>query len=174
MAKPPWKCPKCGREFASKSAYHGCGNYSVEGYLTGKNPAGLALFNSLATAAKKYPHVTLRAAKTQITFRVRANFLMVAISGRSLQGYIALPRAIPKRYFKKIVAHSSRRHGHLFRIEDPQSLNDFAQLLPEAIAMVSDPESTEPKSEQKSKNKSARKLSIGQEINSLYRSERRA
>lgn len=171
--KPPWKCPKCGREFASKSAYHGCGNYSVEGYLAGKNPAALALFNSLAAAAKKFPDVTLRAAKTQITFRVRANFMMVAVSGRGIQGYIALPRAVPKSYFKKIVAHSSRRHGHLFRIDDPHSLNDFAQLLPEAIAMVSDAE-IEIATVAAPKKKSPRKLSIGHEINSLYRAARRA
>src|SRR5690242_8508388 len=137
-SKPPWKCPKCGREFASKSAYHGCGNYSVEGYLAGQNPAALALFNALAAAANNLRDVTLRAAKTQITLRVRANFLMVAVTGRGIQGYIALPRAVPKPYFKKIIAHSTRRHGHLFRIDDPQSLADFTQLLPEAIAMVSD------------------------------------
>lgn len=164
--KPPWKCPKCGREFASKSAYHGCGNYSVEGYLAGKNPAGVALFNSLATAAKKFPDVTLRAAKTQITFRVRANFLMVAVSGRGIQGYIALPRAVPKPYFKKIVAHSSRRHGHLFRIEDANALEDFIQLLPEAIALVSDEQNVE------SKPKAGRQPSIGEEINAIYRAER--
>lgn len=165
--KPPWTCPKCGREFASKSAYHGCGNYSLEGYLAGKNAAGVALFNSLAAEAKKIPAVTLRAAKTQITFRVRANFMMVAVSGRGLQGYIILPRAVPKPYFKKIVASSSRRHGHLFRIDDPHALNDFAQLLPEAIAMVSDPV-------EKPAKKSAGKLSIGHEINAFYRAERRA
>jgi hypothetical protein len=169
--KPQWKCPKCGRDFASKSAYHGCGNYTVEGYLAGKNPAGLGLFNFLAAEAKKFPGVTLRAAKTQITFRVRANFMMVAVSGRGIQGYIALPRAVPKPYFKKIVAHSTRRHGHLFRIDDPQALKDFTQLLPEAIAMVSDAETD---TEAKSQKKTARKLSIGQEINSLYRAERRA
>lgn len=165
--KPQWKCPKCGREFASKSAYHGCGNYSIEGYLAGKNPTGLALFNSLAAEAKKFPGVTLRAAKTQITFRVRANFMMVAVSGRGIQGYITLPRTVPKPYFKKIVASSSRRNGHLFRIDATDALNDFAQLLPEAISLVSD-------SETKAEKKSPRKLSIGQEINSLYRAERRA
>jgi hypothetical protein len=170
--KREWTCPKCGREFASRSAYHGCGNYSVEGYLAGKNPAALALFNSLAAVAKKFPDVTLRAAKTQITFRVRANFLMVAVSGRGIQGYIALPRAVPKPYFKKIVAHSTRRHGHLFRIDDPRSLNDFIQLLPEAIAMFS---GTENEAEAQPEKKSPRKkLGIGHEINSLYRAERRA
>ena len=164
--KPPWTCPKCGREFASKSAYHGCGNYSLEGYLAGKNAAGVALFNSLAAEAKKNPAVTLRAAKTQITFRVRANFMMVAVSGRGIQGYIILPRAVPKPYFKKIVAASTRRHAHLFRIDDARALEDFIQLLPEAIELVSNQEKVE------SKPKAARHLSIGEEINAIYRAER--
>src|SRR5687768_1332550 len=87
-SKTPWRCPKCGREFARRSDYHGCGNYTMEGYLEGKNPAALELFNSLAAAARKFPGVTLSAAKTQITFRVRSNFLIVAISGRGIHGYI--------------------------------------------------------------------------------------
>ena len=165
--KAQWKCPNCGREFAHKSAYHGCGNYSVEGYLAGKNPIGLVLFNALAAETKKFSGVTLRAAKTQITFRVRSNFMMVAVSGSGIHGYIALPRPVPKPYFKKIVAASSRRHGHKFRIDDARALEDFAQLLPEAIAMVSD-------TEEKAEKKRACKMSIGQEINALYRAQRRA
>ena len=164
--KKSWRCPKCGREFAARSAYHGCGNYTVEGYLAGKNPAGVALFNTLANEAQKLPGVTLAAAKTQISFRVRANFMMVGVSGCGIQGFILLPRAVPKPYFKKIVAPSSRRHGHLFRITDATALNDFMTLLPEAVALLSDPPA-EPK-------RTSRKLSIGQEINALYRSERRA
>jgi hypothetical protein len=164
--KPQWTCPKCGRDFASKSAYHGCGNYSIEGYLAGKNPAGLALFNALAADAKKFPGVTLRAAKTQITFRVRANFMMVAISGRGIQGHIMLPRAVPKPYFKKIGAVSSRRHGHKFRIDDARALADFIQLLPEAIALVTNEQNVE------SSPKPGRQTSIGEEINAIYRAER--
>src|SRR5437868_12731382 len=99
-----WRCPKCGREFAQRSAYHGCGNYTIEGYLAGKNPAGVALFNLLSTAAQKFPGATLSPAKTKITFRVRSNFLMVAVSGVGIHGYIFLPQPVPKPYFKKIVA----------------------------------------------------------------------
>jgi len=158
------ECPKCGREFAAKSAYHGCGNYTVEGYLAGKNPEGVALFHLLAEQARKLPGVSVAAAKTQITFRVRANFMMVGVSGCGIQGYIALPRPTPKPYFKKIVAASSRRHGHQFRITDAATLSDFVKLLPEAVAMVSDTP-VEPKR--------AAKSSIGREINALYRADRR-
>lgn len=125
------------------------------------------MFNRLASEAKQFPGVTLSPAKTQITFRVRANFMMVGVSGRGIHGYVALPRPVPKPYFKRIVAASSRRHGHQFRIDDLRALEDFAQLLPEAIALVSD-------SEEKPPGKSAHKSSIGEEINALYRAERRA
>lgn len=166
--RKPWRCPKCGREFAQKSAYHGCGKFTIEGYLAGKNSAGVALFNLLSNAAQKFPGVTISPAKTQITFRVRSNFLMVAVSGAGIHGYIFLPDATPKPYFKKIVAASSRRHAHQFRIRDLATLqNDFIKLLPEAIALVSDEVTEEAKP-------SSRKASIGEEINALYRAERRA
>lgn len=158
----PWKCPKCGREFARKSSYHGCGEYSVEGYLAKKNPAGVHLFNSLSTAAQKFPGVTLSPAKTQISFRVRSNFLMVSVSGAAITGYLFLPQPEPKPYFKKIVAASSRRHVHVFRIDDERTLQNFIQLLPAALELVA---------EEPPKSKPA--SSIGEEINELYRAERR-
>jgi hypothetical protein len=164
--RKPWRCPKCGREFAQKSAYHGCGNFTVEGYLSGKNPAGVALFHLLADAAQKFHRVTISPAKTQITFRVRSNFLMVAVSGAGIHGYIFLPSAVPKPYFKKIVAASTRRHAHQFRITDPATLkNDFIKLLPNAVALVSDFVEERAKA-------SLHKTSIGEEINALYRAER--
>jgi hypothetical protein len=166
--RKPWRCPKCGREFAQKSAYHGCGKFTVEGYLAGKNPAGVALFNLLSQAAQKFPSVTVSPAKTQITFRVRSNFLMVAVSGPGIHGYIFLPDATPKPYFKKIGAASSRRHAHQFRITDAAILqNDFINLLPEAVVLVSDDMAEAPKT-------SARKVGIGAEINALYRADRAA
>src|SRR2546423_874592 len=132
--KSMWKCPKCGREFAQRSPYHGCGKFTVEGYLSGKNPAGVALFELLATEVKKFPEVNISPAKSQIIFRVRANFLMVAVSGSGIHGYVFLPRATPKPYFKKIVAASSRRHAHQFRITDAATLQgDFLKLMPEAV-----------------------------------------
>ncbi|HEY6228116.1 MAG TPA: DUF5655 domain-containing protein [Verrucomicrobiae bacterium] len=166
--RKPWRCPKCGREFAQKSSYHGCGKFTVEGYLAGKNSAGVALFNLLSQAAQKFPGVIVSPAKTQITFRVRSNFLMVAVSGTGIHGYIFLPNATPKTYFKKIVAASTRRHAHQFRITDAAILqNDFIALLPDAVALVSDDTVEAPKS-------SSRKLSIGSEINALYRADRAA
>jgi hypothetical protein len=165
--KTPWRCPKCGREFAQRSAYHGCGKFTIEGYLAGKNPAGVALFNLLAEAAQKFPSVTVSPAKTQITFRVRANFLMVSVSGCGIQGYIFLPAATPRPYFKKIVAASSRRYAHVFRINEAAILqDDFVKLLPEAVALVSEEDDVErPESP-------TRKVSIGEEINALYRADR--
>jgi hypothetical protein len=166
-AKSLWKCPKCGREFKQKSAYHGCGQYTVEGYLAGKNPAGVGLFNALADEAKKFPGVALSPAKTMITFRVRANFLSVSITGKGIQGFLHLPVAVTKRYFKKVVAMSSRRHGHMFRIDDPRDLEDFVELLPQSVALVSETDATP-------ERKTERRLRIGDEINALYRAERRA
>lgn len=159
-----WKCPKCGREFARRSAYHGCGQYTVEGYLEGKNPIAVFLFKTLAQTAQALGPVTIVAVKTQITFRMRATFLMVSVSGRQLTGYLFLPRATPAPFFKKIAAASARRHVHVFRVTDEATITGpFAELLREAIANDT-PHAT--------LDTSARKTTIGEEINALYRADR--
>jgi hypothetical protein len=142
----------------------------VEGYLAGKNPVGVGLFEVLAAELKRFPEVVISPAKSQIMFRVRSNFLMVAVSGIGIHGYLFLPREMARPYFKKIVRASSRRHAHQFRIVDTATLqNDFMKLLPEAIGLVSEVEEEADKVE--GQVESGKR--IGEEINAVYRLARR-
>jgi hypothetical protein len=162
-----WKCPKCGREFARKSPYHGCGQYTLEGYLKGKNPAAIALFNKVVAVAQSIGPITVSPAKTQVSLRVRSNFAMISLTGAQICGYLFLPEPRPAQFVRKITASSARRHVHHFRIDDPTMLNgDFPQMLAEAIAMASDQEPP-----QKS---SKRPRGIGDEINSFHRALRKS
>jgi hypothetical protein len=34
--RPLWTCPRCGAKFVGRNMWHGCGDYSVEGFLEGK------------------------------------------------------------------------------------------------------------------------------------------
>jgi hypothetical protein len=173
MAKSPkpvksWKCPKCGREFARRSAYHGCGQYTLEGHLEGKRPEAVALFNELLATAKQFGPIIVSPVKTQVTFRVQTTFVMVALSGRQLVGYLFLNREAPAPFFKKITAASARRFVHHFRITDASTIRgQFSDLLKEAIT-------SQCQGITESKNKETRPLTVGEEINALYRSERRA
>ena len=167
-AKPSksWKCPKCGREFARRSAYHGCGQYTLEGYLAGKKPEAVALFNLLLKTANTFGPVIVWPVKTQITFRVQTTFLMVALSGKQLVGYLFLSREAPAPFFKKISTASARRFVHHFRIADAQTITGpFSVLLEEAI--TSQLESSKPPA-----SEIPRHSSIGEEINALYRTYR--
>jgi hypothetical protein len=167
-AKPvkTWKCPKCGREFARRSAYHGCGQYTLEGYLTGKRTEALALFHELLACATQSGPVMVSPVKTQVTFRVRTTFLMVALNGRQLVGYLFLTREVPAPFFRKITAASARRFVHHFRITEVSTIRGpFSELLKEAITAQTQEISV-------AKRKEARTLTVGEEINALYRSER--
>lgn len=162
-----WKCPKCGREFARKSPYHGCGQYTLEGYLEGKKPAAIALFNKVVTIAQSIGPITISPAKTQVSLRVRSNFAMISLTGAQISGYLFLPEPRPSQFMRKITASSARRHVHHFRINDPTTLNgEFHQILAEAIAMASDQEPPQERS------KSPR--GIGEEINSFHRALRKS
>ena len=166
-AKPPvsWKCPKCSREFARKSPYHGCGQYTLEGYLKGKKPAAIALFNKVVTIAQSIGPITISPAKTQVSLRVRSNFAMIYLAGTQIGGYIFLPQPRPAQFVRKITASSARRHVHHFRINDPAVLRgEFHRMLAEAIAMASD---QEPRAQ-----KTKRPCGIGDEINSFHRALR--
>jgi hypothetical protein len=161
-----WKCPKCGREFARRSAYHGCGQYTLEGYLEGKRPEAIGLFKLLLETAQLFGPIFVSPVKTQVTFRVRTTFLMVALSGKQLVGYLFLSREAPAPFFKKISAASARRFVHHFRIADaPTITGPFSALLEEAI-------SSQLAAKEPAPSEEPRDSSIGEEINALYRSER--
>jgi hypothetical protein len=163
--KAPWRCPKCGREFAQRLAFHSCGNYTVEGYLEGKNPAAVALFQMLVKTAQTYGPITLSPAKTQVSFRRDVTFMMVSVAGRRIAGYLFLRRAVEAPCFRKVRAVSANRHVHQFQFSDESSLRgEFEQCLAEAINGAGE-----------SKETSAKKSSapcIGEEINALYRQAR--
>lgn len=166
----PWRCPKCGREFSHETAYHSCGNYTVEGHLEGKNPVAVALFNTLVNIVTNLGGgaVTLSPVKTQIGFKAGASatFMAVAVSGKQLHGYLFLPRSVTIPAFRKVTAVSSRRHIHHFRIVDPATISGaFSECLKEAIeaaqgkvAVVEPSDSGE--------------AAIGEQINALYRRDR--
>jgi hypothetical protein len=163
--KAPWRCPKCGREFAQRSAYHGCGNYTVEALLEGKNPVAVQLFQHLVKTAQQLGPISLSPAKTQVSFRVQRTALMVQVSGRQLTGYLFLNRPAPAPFFRKVVAASANRHVHLFKISDAAIIDGpFKPLLAEAIAFASDlPLAKSPIA------KESDQPPIGEQINALYR-----
>lgn len=164
-SKGPWRCPKCGREFATKLAFHSCGNYTLEGYLEGKNPEAIALFNELVALTKSLGPVTVSPAKTQICFRLGTTFMMASASGRRVTGWLFLSRPTPSPCFKKIASASANRHVHVFQFSDAQVLRgEFAQHLRAAIMFAGD------KNPEAPVEKSA--THIGEEINALYREER--
>jgi hypothetical protein len=173
-AKPaagPWRCPKCSREFARYTAYHSCGNYTVEGHLAGKNPAGVALFNNLLAMIQKLGDVQISPAKTQIGFKAGPTFMAVAVSGRQLHGYLFLPRAASAPVFRKVVAASARRHIHHFKITDAAMLSGvFAECLAEAFAFAGGNET--PTKGDTASSAAAVEPAIGEQINALYRKNR--
>jgi hypothetical protein len=164
-AKTAWRCPKCGREFPRKSAFHSCGQFTVEGYLEGKNPEAVHLFQTLVETAKSFGEFTLSPGKTSISFRRRVNFIMVSVSGKRIMGYLFLNRPAALPCFKKVVASSAHRHVHVFQISDQATLRGgFAPLIGEAMQSSGDEE-----------HSSAKKISspcIGEEINAIYRQAR--
>jgi hypothetical protein len=163
--KGPWRCPKCGREFPKRQAFHSCGNYTVEGYLQGKNPHAVALFKTLVETAQSFGPFTVSPAKTQIGFRGRVTFLMVSVTGKRISGYLFLNRAVNLPCFQKVKAVSANRHVHVFQISDFATIQgEFSQALAEAIENA-----TEQEDAPKTKGSSPR---IGEEINAIYRQAR--
>lgn len=168
-AKGPWRCPKCGREFAQRLAFHSCGNFTLEGYLEAKNPSGVALFQTLTQTAQGLGQITLSPAKTQVSFRgARTTFMMVFIAGKRVGGYLFLRRSIASPIFRKVHAASANRHVHHFQFDNPKVIQgEFAQYLREAIAQAG-PEDDE----SETKTKTGKEAPIGEQINQLYRTVR--
>lgn len=127
-----WRCPRCGRRFASINQSHACGRYTLTEHLAGKSPAVIALYRRFARMVRTCGPVT----KTRIAFQVRMSFAAVTLQKRWLDGHVVLARRLEDRRFRAIQTISPKNHVHQFRIETPDQVDEqVGQWLREAYAV---------------------------------------
>jgi hypothetical protein len=82
---------------------HACGPYSIERFLEGKPPAGVALFHAFVALVKKAGPFDVAPAKTRVAFQVRVRFASVnAVTHRGIRVHLVLPRRLKSRRITRV------------------------------------------------------------------------
>src|SRR5687767_764329 len=134
--KSLWVCPDCGRQFVSVNRNHSCGRYSLDDHFAGKEPVVRALYEQLLESLERLGPVGVFAVKTRIVFQAEVQFAAAMPRRRWLDGYFWLRRQAAHPHIRKVDMGVFRDYGHLFRLTQPQDLDEeLEDLLHEAYMM---------------------------------------
>jgi hypothetical protein len=104
---------------------HACGAYSVEGFLHGKGPVALALWDRLVERTRRCGGFEFAPAKTRVAFMVRVRFLAVtALSERGMTFHLWLREPLDSPRFFRVDHLGPRAYIHWTRVRAPEEIDD--------------------------------------------------
>lgn len=77
-----WTCPQCGHRFYNVNQSHSCGDYTVENFLSGKNPAAVTLFHAFIEAYREIGPFELHPVKTRVALLTQMRFCSINKIGK--------------------------------------------------------------------------------------------
>jgi hypothetical protein len=125
--RPLWKCPKCGAEFVGRNMSHSCGKFSLDDLFAKSNPQVMKLFRKYAKMVRACGPVKMIPQKTRVVFMTRVRFAGAMPRKNYLLCSIGLPRRLENSRFIKIESYLKHFHGHTFRINSLNELDDEVQ-----------------------------------------------
>ena len=78
-----WTCPRCGARFVTANMWHGCGDYTVDGFFEGKPARLRELYDAWAALVGEFGPFDQVPTKSRIAFMVRVRFAGWRVSGRT-------------------------------------------------------------------------------------------
>lgn len=69
-----WTCPRCGARFVTRNLWHGCGDYSVDGFFEGTGARLRALYDAWVSLVGEFGPFGQVPTKSRIAFMVRVRF----------------------------------------------------------------------------------------------------
>jgi hypothetical protein len=134
-ARPPlWRCPACGRTFASRNQTHTCAALAdLDRHFVGSAPDVRLTFDRILEAIADLGPVEVLPEKSRIALHIRMSFAALMPRRRWLDGHLVLPRRIDSPRFTRIEGYSPRNVLHAFRLAGPAEVDDeFRSWLAEA------------------------------------------
>lgn len=109
---------------------HACGTYTVEGFLAGKGPTALGLWQRLVDAVTRCGPFTYAPAKTRVAMMVRVRFLAVtALSDRGITFHLWLREPDDASCVFRIDDLGDGAHIHWIRMTAPDRFDETLQRL---------------------------------------------
>jgi hypothetical protein len=125
---PLWTCPKCGARFVSANMWHSCGRFRLEDLFARSEPHVFELFQKFRRMVEACGPSTMIPQKSRVVFMVRMRFAGASVLKSCLRIGLILERALPDDpRLQKIETFGPRSHGHYFRIDDGDQLDERMQ-----------------------------------------------
>lgn len=121
MTDDLWTCPRCGARFVTRNLWHGCGNYSIDGFFEGRPPRLRELYDAYVGFLEAIGPFDQVPTKTRIAFMVRVRFLAVnRVRKDGLGCHLWLKRRIDSPRFTKVeqLGRTDWIHHAVIRSED--------------------------------------------------------
>lgn len=131
---PLWRCPECGRTFASRNQTHTCAPLSnLDRHFAGKAPTVRATFDRILQLVTTLGPVEVLPEKTRIALHARMSFAAFVPRVNWLDGHLVLARELPSPRFRRVETFSAHNVLHAFRLNGPDEVDEeFAGWLAEA------------------------------------------
>jgi hypothetical protein len=121
--RPLWRCPKCGKRFASRNIFHSCARVPVARHFAGK-PRARALFDAFRKAVETFGPVTVVSNRSGIGFMVRVRFAgVVGVRTESLRCKVWLTRRARSRKWTRVEPLNRRDVIYYFELHGPGDLD---------------------------------------------------
>lgn len=120
-----WTCPRCGARFVTRNLWHGCGDYSIDGFFEGAPARLRELYDAWVSLVGEFGPFEQVPTKSRIAFMVRVRFAgVVRVRKDGLLCGFWLKRRIDSPRFSK-VEHLGRTDWiYQFVLRDEDELDD--------------------------------------------------
>jgi hypothetical protein len=124
-----WTCPRCGRRFVTRNAWHSCGRFRIGDHFAGK-PAALRLtFRRFASVARSCGSVTIYAQKTRIVIQARVRFAGAVVRRDWLDAALWLKRRVDHPRLHRVESLGKLGFGYHFRLSHPEDIDRALEAL---------------------------------------------
>lgn len=119
-----WRCPNCGRRFASQGQIHTCQELgSLDAHFVDATDEVKETFRRFVSVVEAMGPVEILSQKTRIAFHVRMTFAVLMPRRRWLNGHLVLAERVEDPRFARITTYSPRNHVHEFRLDHPDDID---------------------------------------------------
>lgn len=133
--RPLWTCPRCGKQYVTRNAWHSCVVVSLESHFEGK-PRARELFDAFLAAVRSTGPVTISVSKTRIEIMTRARFTGCQVRRDYLKAGLWLKRRVDSPRFTKVEYLGHSDWVYSFDIRDESDIDEeLLTLLRESRAV---------------------------------------
>lgn len=119
-----WRCPACGRTFASRNQTHTCAPLrDLDDHFAGSEPAVRAAFDAVLDAVRALGPVEVLPERSRIALHARMSFAAFVARRRWLDGHVVLAERLASPRFRKVEVYSPRNVVHVFRLTSPDDVD---------------------------------------------------